>query len=498
MRWGWLWFCAGGFGFIGACSSGGAGGSGTGGGGTCLGVGGVKCSTASACPGLICQCPGTKFAATIKSCLGSCCARDCDEACGISGSGGAGTGGSAAGGFGAFGAFGGTGGSSGAAGADAGGSAGMGASAGSGGSGGFVDAGPTPATSDVHVLFMDAAAQSGAYYGILRHGVKAKGSTTWTLSIVDSGLSASSGSTFAMQELVLDAAGLPNVAYMHQRTKTLRFTRWDGNAWVQMNGAFGYDVLDSNVDTVGAGKHFITMHGGKPELVFRQGTTLKRYSWSGSQWQGSVVLDTTPPTGVANPGGAPALTFDSSGYAHVAHHDHGGYQLHYARDGASGWSNELLAFSPKQSGAYKHIVLDAALHANIVFKFGFTRWSGSNWVKADGTAGFDAFDTEFIASTLSPQSELLVGHRVGSGIELVKKPLNGGAWQTLGQVHPGPHSGAAFAGDTSGTIHAVVSEGTLNNNELVHLQQSTGGWLRESIYAQGGTSRLIQPSLAIQ
>lgn len=491
MRFGW--FLAVGMACVGACSSSGSsGGPGLDGGSNCSGT---SCSSLGDCPGIQCKCPGSKFVATIRTCRKGCCPTNCNEACGVVGTGGgSGSGGSASGGFGNFGAFGGTAGQDGGAGAA--GAAGIGGAAGN--DAGLGDAGVVVADSDTHVLFFDAAAPSGTYWGILRHAVKLKGTSSWVMSIIDSGINSSMSSTYAIQEMVLDASGHPNVAYSHFRTKTLRFARWDGSSWVQMDGSFGYDVLDSNVDTTGIGKHFITMYNGKPEIAFRQGSTLKRYSWSGSAWQGTLVLDTTPPTGIANPGGAPALAFDSSGFAHIAHHDHGGYQLHYARQSASGWSNELLGFSPKQSAQYKHIALDSVERPHIVFKFGYTRWNGSAWVKADGTAGYDAYDTGFISAGLSPQGEFIVGHRVGSAIELVRKTLAGATWANEGQVHPGPHTGAAFTADATGKVHAVVSEGTTGNNVLTYITKSGGGWVGEQFFGPGGNSRLLHPSIAVR
>ncbi len=485
-----IWMGLGGAALIAACSSSGVGGAPGSGGGvsTCTSK---SCTKASSCPSIKCKCPGSKFEASIRRCRSGCCATNCSEACLSTGSGGSsGSGGSASGGFGNFGAFGG-----GAGQAGSGGSSGSGGSGGS--DGGLGDAGTTTADTDLHVLFFDAAVPSGSYYGILRHAVKQKGTTSWKLSIIDSGLNTSKSSTYAIQDMVLDSSGNPNVAYSHFRTKTLRFARWDGSSWVQMSGSFGYDLIDSGVDTTGIGKHFIAMHNGKPEIAFRQGSTLKRYSWDGSKWQGTLVLDTTPPTGVANPGGAPALTFDSSGYAHIAHHDHGGYQLHYARDSASGWSNELLTFSPKQASQYKLIALDSAQRPNIVFKFGFTRWSGSAWVKANGSAGYDAYDTGFISAGLSPQGEFIVGHRAGSAIELVRKTAAATTWQNEGQIHPGPHSGAAFTADAAGKVHAVISEGKTDSNVLIYVTKSASGWVGEPIYSQSGQSRLVHPSIAV-
>jgi hypothetical protein len=491
-RW-WILVCA--ALLAGACATEGSGaGSGLDGGNpTCTSA--QACTSYSTCPGVTCKCPGDKFQSTTHQCKGGCCVTTCDEVCGTGGTGG--TGGIVT--------SGGTGGivtSGGAAGSSTGGTgnaAATGGTAGAGGSGGTVilDGGSTPATEDVHLLFFDAGATSGSYWGILRHAVKAKGSTNWVLEDVDTEFNTSQYSTYAIVEMVLDANGYPNVAYSHFRTKELRFRRWSGSAWVKMDGTTGHDVLDTDVDITGIAKHFIVMYQGKPEIAFRQSSTLKRYSWDGSAWKGTLILDTYPPTGVANPGGAPALTFDSQGYAHIAHHDHGQYQIHYAHDSASGWSNELLSFTPTLSSQYKLIALDASDRPHIVYSHGYTRWNGSAWVKADGSAGYDAYETGFISAGLSPSGEILMGHKVGSSLELVRKTLAATSWTSEGQVHPGPFSSAAFTADAGGVIHAVVSEGQTDSNVLVHLTQSSGGWVGEQVYTHSGICRLVHTSIAL-
>jgi hypothetical protein len=501
-----------------ACGSGGTGnvapdggtGGGTGG-GSCFAA--QSCSTFHECPGISCLCPGAKFTATIRSCRSGCCAINCEQACGsgaggsggTSGSGGvAGAGGSSGGAGGSSGASGGAGGSAGGSGGSAGGSGGSaggsggagGSAGGSGGTGGFEDGG-TPGSSAVHALFFDAGIPSGSYYGILRHAVKPQGATSFTVEDVDVGFNTSQFSTYALVEMVLDSNGYPNVAYSHFRTHELRFRRWNGSAWVKMDGSSGYDVIDTDVDYTGIAKHFIVMHQGKPEIAFRQYTNLRRYSWTGTAWQSTLVLDLYPPSGGSNPGGAPALAFDSSGYAHIAHHDHAQYHLNYVRQTGSGWQNELVSVSPQQAGQYKLLAIDSADRPHIVFKFGYTRYNGSAWVKADGSGGYDAYDTGFISAGQSPSNELVIGHRVGAGIELVRKTLAASSFSNEGAVHPGPFSGAAFTADASGTVHAVVSEGSTDANVLVYLKQTGTGWSSEPIYTHGGLCRLVHPSIAV-
>ncbi|HUL61366.1 MAG TPA: hypothetical protein VLU43_18960 [Anaeromyxobacteraceae bacterium] len=105
----------------------------------------------------------------------------------------------------------------------------------------------------MHLVWVDATVPAGGARGKVMYATRAVGATIWTIREIDSALFGDPFTTTASLELVLDSVGNPHVAWVHYRTKELRFARWDGGAWARMDGTPGHDVLDTDVDYTSVG-----------------------------------------------------------------------------------------------------------------------------------------------------------------------------------------------------------------------------------------------------
>lgn len=355
--------------------------------------------------------------------------------------------------------------------------------------------GPAPRPRRVHLAWVDATAPEGAR---LIYATRAGGESSWTLRVLDPALLAGRNVTTASVELALDSAGNPHVAYLSAGRKELRYTRWDGAGWVRMNGTPGHDVVDADVDYTAVARNFLALEGDRPHLVFRKGTDLRYYRWSGRAWEKETALTLYPPAGEANPGGNPALTIDARGTVHVAHHDHGRYRIHYARRDGGRWTNETTS-SPEMSSLYKRIMLDGGGHPHITFSGGYLRHDGSRWVDAAGAPGYDALDARFVSAGLTPSGEILLGVRTPEGLALRRKALDGGAWSAPELVYAAPRFLAAdVESDREGDAHVVISSGGLDALDVVYVHREGGRWVAETVATGPGFHRFVHPALAVE
>jgi hypothetical protein len=353
-----------------------------------------------------------------------------------------------------------------------------------------------PASRDIFILFMEPGASVEGMFGKLLLATKRQGEVEWTVAEVDSGLYDSQFYTYASLEIALDSAGRPHAAYMAFAARELRYTRFDGAAWVKADGTPGHDVVDTDVFTYNA-KHFLVLRDDRAHLAYRQDTNLVYYAWDGSAWQREVALTLYPETGEPNPGGGPALFLDSTGEPHVAHHDHHEYRLHYAHRQAGTWLNQLIPGGPTMVGEYKNITLDQQQHPHILFDEGYTRFDGAEWVDAAGDPGYDAFDCGFISSAFSPGGEVVLGERRDQDLVLHRKSLNATAWEPGVTVFSGM-STVDIAVDENSRAHlAVTRVRESDNQELLCLYEGDDGWTSELVYHHDGFLRVVHPSLAL-
>lgn len=363
------------------------------------------------------------------------------------------------------------------------------------------DGGPPPLPvppERLYVLFYEpSAAASAGRWGALRLAARDVAATAWNVETLATGLYDSAYYTYGSLELAVDSAGRPHVAYMAFADRELRYTRWNGSAWVRADGTPGYDVLDTNVFTYNA-RHFLALRADVPHLVYRQETNLKYYRWTTGGWVDTVALPLYPATGEPNPGGGPALALDAAGRPHVAHHDHHEYHLHYAAFDGTSWSNVMIPGLPGMVGEYKNIALDALGRPHIAFQLGYTRWNGTTWTAADGTPGYDAFDASFISAGFGPDGTVLLGAHVSGSLVLYRRPIDGGDWDAGTRVDADA-SMVDFAGDQVGGAHVVLvrsSTGTAPVVRYLH-EAPDGTWPAETVYTGSAGGQLVHPTLAV-
>ncbi|MBN1771140.1 MAG: hypothetical protein JXB32_07770 [Deltaproteobacteria bacterium] len=350
----------------------------------------------------------------------------------------------------------------------------------------------------LYVLFLEPSAPAGSgRWGALRLAARNAADVAWNVESLATGLYDGSSYSYGSLEIAVDPAGRPHVAYMAFAARELRYTRWDGTAWVRADGTAGHDVVDTDVFTYNA-RHFLALRGDVPHLVYRQSTNLKYYRWTSTGWVGEVALGLYPPTGQPNPGGGPALTLDAGGRPHVAHHDHHIYRLHYARFDGAAWLNEELTGTPTMVGEYKSIALDRLGRPHIACQLGYTRWDGSAWVNADGTPGYDPFDASFISAGFSPTGTVLLGAHVDGSLVLYRRPIDGGAWDAGTVVGPNA-SMVDFVGDRVCGVHvALLRSVSGGGSEVAHLSEaSDGSWTAETVYPVPAGGRVVHPTMAV-
>ena len=198
--------------------------------------------------------------------------------------------------------------------------------------------------------------------------------------------------------LVLDTSGNAYIAYDNASSNDLKFTKWDGSQWVHADGTIGQETVDS-FGSVGTHPSLALDTSGNPHIISRGYTGLKFTKWDGSQWaqaDGTAGLEIVDSDQYA--GEWSTIALDTSGNPHIGYKNAGSNVKYTKWDGsnwvkADGTSGLEVVVS---FGSYTSLALDDSDNPHIAYtayNLSYTKWDGSNWVQSDGTSGQEVIAT---------------------------------------------------------------------------------------------------------
>ncbi|HAJ56360.1 MAG TPA: hypothetical protein DCL35_01160 [Candidatus Omnitrophica bacterium] len=229
--------------------------------------------------------------------------------------------------------------------------------------------------------------------------------------------------------LLLDSSGKPHIAWRYSDSTNsiydIYYTRWSGSAWVKADGTEGQDNVSNTPAAVSDYPEFILDNNGAPRIVWLDGTSLKYSWWNGSAWSmasGSAGADT-----IASNSRGFSFKLDSSNRPRIAWTISVFEDLSYTQWNGTAWTkadnvtagNDTPIADTPGGDWYVRLELDASGYPVLVWDtagwgwtgvydaYGqpiydyimnypdpaYTRWDGSNWKKADGTAGYDVLES---------------------------------------------------------------------------------------------------------
>ncbi len=222
--------------------------------------------------------------------------------------------------------------------------------------------------------------------------------------------------------LALDDNDKPHVAWSYEVVDfEIYYTKWNGSGWTYADSTTnGYEQVSDLPDTI---EQYPTLkiYNNNPRIIsgaFDNGYQIQYIQWSGSSWthaDGSTAgwENIADPNSESN---SPQMELASNGYPRVIWVDAispSDFDIYYSQWSGSAWTyadgtttgyenvhdNDKLSYlSPRQTAMEgSNIALDQNDRPMIVwrndadgnFDIYFTKWSGSAWTKADGTAGYD-------------------------------------------------------------------------------------------------------------
>jgi len=169
--------------------------------------------------------------------------------------------------------------------------------------------------------------------------------------------------------LVIDAAGIPHIAYSHYATGTVYAVR-NGNTWSQEPiGVAGYP---SSLCLDGSGNPRLALSSSSPNSDML-------YAERGAGGWSSVAVDTAGNTGLYA-----SLALDPWGESHLSYHDRTTHALRYAARSGGTWTVETVV-SPVGDGCDNSLVMGPDGEPYIAFResdsgeLRFARRSGGGW-----------------------------------------------------------------------------------------------------------------------
>lgn len=217
----------------------------------------------------------------------------------------------------------------------------------------------------------------------------------------------SNGGISADPVLKLDSSGRPFLVWEDATSGTYNvyFSRWDGSAWVRMDGTGGNEMI-SNTARVSAGKARLVLDmSDNPIVIWRDYQIGNREvyltRWTGSAW---THMNGTPGSeNVTNTSGdsySYEILLDSSDNPLIlwGNYAGGSDRLYLTRWDGSQWAK--MDGTPGrdniadiQSSSSIQVVMNRFGYPIIGWShsviYHVTRWDGSQWVKMDGTPGQD-------------------------------------------------------------------------------------------------------------
>ena len=168
-------------------------------------------------------------------------------------------------------------------------------------------------------------------------------------------------------------------------------TYWDGTNW-------SIQTVD-NAGNVGQYTSIALDRSGYPHISYYSAppsANLKYARWTGLGWAAWVVQSTY------DVGKYTSIALDNRDYAHISYYNDTSDDLRYAYWNGDAWAYRGTSWSVDTGGSvgqYTSLALDNNGYACISYYYNtggdlkYTRWNGSQWVKANGTPGFETVDS---------------------------------------------------------------------------------------------------------
>lgn len=266
-----------------------------------------------------------------------------------------------------------------------------------------------------------------------------------------------------------DSAGQMHVTYYDFLNQDLCYATYNGSAWSLSKLDESGGVCSAMVSDDNNKQHIFYI-----DLVLAK-TPLSYITNSGAKWVATVVDEQ------GDVGEQSSIAVDADGFVHIAYYDDTNGSLNYANN-VEGWSAVVVDNSSAKVGMYPSLGLDSEGLVHISYyddvnkDLRYATNAGGSWSTDSRDTGGDVGLHSSL--TVDANDAIHIVYLSSTSNNLKYTGNAGGDWVVNIVDNSGSvESRIATDIDSNGTVHAVY----YRNGELIHANQTTSGWSKESI-----------------
>lgn len=289
-------------------------------------------------------------------------------------------------------------------------------------------------------------------------------SGSWNTAVVDDVTSVGSWSSVCG-----DSLGRMHVTYYDTSNQDLCYAVFNGSAWSLSKLDESGGVCSAMVSDDNNKQHIFYI-----DLVLAK-NPLSYITNSGAKWVATIVDEQ------GEVGEQSSIAADADGFVHIAYYDDTNGTLNYANN-LEGWKVTVVDNSSIQVGMYPSLALDSSGSVHISYydyvnkDLRYATNAGGNWSTDSRDTGGDVGLHSSISVDANDAVHIVYLSSTSKNLKYTGNA--GGDWvinlvDNSGKVE----SKVATDIDSHGTVHAMY----YRNGELMHANQNSTGWLRESV-----------------
>jgi len=326
-------------------------------------------------------------------------------------------------------------------------------------------------TSSAFAEHLDIAISDGnvfiSYVDTLSHNLKAATRAptgTWAATVVDNITQVQSWSSAAG-----DSLGRLHITYYEPLSQDLCYAMYDGDNWTL-----------SKLDNSGGVCSAIVSDDNNKQHVFYIDLVLakERLSYitnSGAKWVTEIVDQQ------GDVGEQSSIAVDAEGFVHIAYYDDTNGTLNYANN-VNGWETMVVDNSSQSVGLNPSIALDSEENVHISYydetnqDLRYATNAGGEWVVDSRDTGGNV--GLYSAISIDSNDGVHIVYLSSTSKNLKYTGNSGGDWViNLVDNSGNVESKIATGVDSNNSVHVMYYRG----GELIHANQTTVGWFKESV-----------------